>query len=113
LNFQDFVKAALRHPRVRSHCVCHVSPSPILAAHPRPQNIMHPRFAPGVPNLVRRRHGKPASDHADFLFFLSSSTSVNSASPTSSFLPPVPSPPSAPPPAAPVSCACLYIASPS
>src|SRR5262245_66372745 len=51
-------------------------------------------------------HGGPhrsALHQADFLFFLSSSTSVNSASTTSSFLPEASSP--AP--------ACLYIASPS
>src|SRR5262249_19958405 len=52
-------------------------------------------------------HGGPhrsALRQADFLFFLSSSTSVNSASTTSSFLPEA----SAPAPAC-----CLYIASPS
>src|SRR5262249_30234096 len=64
--------------------------------------------------------GKPGSTfpdqahrrQADFLFFLSSSTSVNSASTTSSFLA-APSPLEPPPLAPPPSCACLYIASPS
>src|ERR1700738_746581 len=78
-----------------------------------------PVLPPGV--LVGMRPASPSADprrQADFLFFLSSSTSVNSASTTSSFLPPELSPPGAAPPgpsgppAAP-SCACLYIASPS
>src|SRR5262245_4151851 len=54
--------------------------------------------------------------HADFLFFLSSSTSVHSASTTSSFGPPppaAPAPPSGPWPPAAFCSACLYIASPS
>src|SRR5262245_41103043 len=63
--------------------------------------------------------GSCSGRQADFLFFLSSSTSVNSASTTSSFLAapsPGAAPPGLPPPAAPPpapSCACLYIASPS
>src|SRR6266404_320327 len=58
----------------------------------------------------------PRRRQADFLFFLSSSTSVNSASTTSSALP-EPSPPRAAPPGSPSaaapSWACLYMASPS
>src|SRR5215207_2222405 len=58
---------------------------------------------------------KPA--YADFLLFLSSSTSVNSASTTSSFLPSAPVALSGSPPGAPASppppCCALYIASPS
>src|SRR5439155_2584113 len=90
--------------------------SPDLNRSPaRPQNAMHPRVEPGVLTWIEHRHGQaPARHQADFLFFLSSSTSVNSASPTSSFLPPEASaPPPGPPAAAPLSCACLYIASPS
>src|SRR5262245_60383546 len=63
---------------------------------------------------VRHRTGPPVPRQADFLFFLSSSTSVNSASTTSSLAwllapsPPAPAPSPPPPP-----CAWAYIASPS
>src|SRR5262247_3829318 len=53
---------------------------------------------------------QPRCHHADFLFFLSSSTSVNSASTTSSL---GPLPALADSPSAPCPSACLYIASPS
>src|SRR3954452_8267586 len=78
---------------------------------------MHPRVKPGGDDLCAIcRHWLPTGDYADFLLFLSSSTSVNSASTTSSFLPSAPvalslvSGPGAP--SAPACCA-LYIASPS
>src|SRR2546423_3033835 len=60
-------------------------------------------LAPLVMLIVHGGPHRVAPRQADFLFFLSSSTSVNSASTTSSFLP------EASPPAP----ACLYIASPS
>jgi len=47
---------------------------------------------------VSVRHETPRRDQADFLFFLSSSTSVNSASTTSSFLVSAPAPPEPPSP---------------
>src|SRR5262245_42035869 len=77
-----------------------------------------PGWAPGVLVGTDSGHGgRPRPDQADFLFFLSSSTSVNSASTTSSFLPPAASPPGAAPPGPPgpaaPSCDCLYMASPS
>src|SRR5579884_430384 len=61
------------------------------------------RCAVGLPPLGGRRtvvnglHIRSACGQADFLFFLSSSTSVNSASTTSSFL--ASAPVSVPPPA--------------
>src|SRR5262249_3575851 len=60
-------------------------------------------LTPLVTSIVHGGPHRSALHQADFLFFLSSSTSVNSASTTSSFLPEA----SAPAPA------CLYIASPS
>src|SRR6516164_4128706 len=77
-----------------------------------------PGFGPEGAVSNQARAWQVRSDQADFLFFLSSSTSVNSASTTSSFLPDPSSPPAPPdgppgPPAAACSCACLYMASPS
>src|SRR5262245_53755334 len=67
-----------------------------------------PERRPGVTVDHRMAHGdRLGRGQADFLFFLSSSTSVNSASTTSSFFLPESAPPAAP------SCACLYMASPS
>src|SRR6185369_8583707 len=62
-------------------------------------------LTPLVTSIVHGGPHRGALPQADFLFFLSSSTSVNSASTTSSFLPEASA--SAPAPA------CLYIASPS
>src|ERR1700733_9995127 len=59
-------------------------------------------------------HDRSVGDHADFLFFLSSSTSVNSASTTSSGLAPPPGAPPGPPgPPGAAPSVCLYTASPN
>src|SRR5262245_27208414 len=121
-DLEDFVVAALRHARVPPrHFFRSVVAESYLVTHGASKK-MHPRGWPRGCGLESTAASRPLSlRQADFLFFLSSSTSVNSASTTSSFLPPGPWPPAAPPgppgppgpPAAASSCACLYIASPS